>query len=274
MLRQISEDVRVNLKDRLRDVRHVIRQSRHDHARNAALEAEGRNPPSSPAKGLEDLLGHAASVVDDAMSLAESLVPHERPASADAATVRSFDHYFRSNGRGASLDGERAFRRDMYYLAKAIAAKKTTGAPRIYEASLAAAHAAMRRLHGDLIAELDIAAEPDERVAVAAALCAALLIELVEHRPIRFVEHRPIRFNEGTQGGGRNLDLEIRFLAPLALACGLATIGADDLPAADMLEITMLAADVRHDRIVQAYGKTDRLGELTTVFAVLLAHLP
>jgi hypothetical protein len=266
MLRQISEDVRVNLKDRLRDVRHVIRQSRHDHARNAAIEAEGRNAPSSPAKGLEDLLGHAASVVDDAMSLAESLVPHERPASADAAMVRSFDHYFLSNGRGPSLDGERAFRRDMYYLAKAIAAKKTTGAPRIYEASLAAAHAAMRRLHGDLIAELDIAAEPDERVAVAAALCAALLIELVEHRPIRF--------NEGTQGGGRNLDLEIRFLAPLALACGLATIGADDLPAAEMLEITMLAADVRHDRIVQAYGKTDRLGELTTVFAVLLAHLP
>jgi hypothetical protein len=265
MLRQISEDVRVNLKDRLRDVRHVIRQSRHDHARNAAAEAEGRNSPSSPAKGLEDLLGHAASVVDDAMSLAEALVPHERPASADAATVRSFEHYFRSNDRGPSLDGERAFRRDMYYLAKAIAAKKTTGAPRIYEASLAAAHAAIRKRHADLIAELDIAAEPDERVAVAAALCAALLIELVEHRPIRF--------DESVQGG-RNLDLEIRFLAPLALACGLATIGADDLPAADMLEITTLAADVRHDRIVQAYGKADRLGELTSVFAVLLAHLP
>jgi len=263
MLRQISEDVRVNLKDRLRDVRYVIRQSRHDHARNAAMEAEGRNSPSSAAKGLEDLLGHAASVVDDAMSLAEALVPHERPASADAATVRSFDHYFRSNGRGPSLDGERAFRRDMYYLAKAIAAKKTAGAPRIYEASLAAAHASMRKRHADLIAELDIAAEPDERIAVAAALCAALLIELIEHRPIRFNE-----------GGGRNLDLEIRFLAPLALACGLATIGADDLAAADMLEITMLAADVRHDRIVQAYGKADRLGELTTVFAVLLAHLP
>jgi hypothetical protein len=265
MLRQISEDVRVNLKDRLREVRHVIRQSRHDNARNAAAEAEGRNSPSSPAKGLEDLLGHAASVVDDAMSLAEALVPHERPASADAATVRGFDHYFRSNGRGPSLDGERAFRRDMYYLAKAIAAGNTAGAPRIYEASLAAAHASMRKRHADLIAELDIPGDAAERIAAAAALCAALLIELVEHRPIRF--------NEGAQGD-RNLDLEIRFLAPLALACGLATIGADDLPAADMLEITMLAADVRHDRIVQAHGKPDRLGELTTVFAVLLAHLP
>lgn len=265
MLRQISEDVRVNLKDRLRDVRHVIRQSRHDHARNAAMEAEGRFPSSSPAKGLEDLLGHAASVVDDAMSLAESLVPHERPANTDAATVRSFDRYFSASGRGPSLDGERAFRRDMYYLAKAIAARKTAGAPRIYEASLAAAHAAMRKRHADLIAELDIEVEPDERVAVAAALCAALLIELIDHRPIRFTEGAP---------GSRDRDLEIRFLAPLALACGLATIGVGDLPAADMLEITMLAADVRHDRIVQAYGKADRLGELTTVFAVLLAHLP
>jgi hypothetical protein len=263
MLRQISEDVRVNLKDRLRDVRHVIRQSRHDQARNAAVESERRLAPSSPARGFEELIGHAASVVDDAMSLAESLVPHERPAGIDAATVKGFDRYFRAGGRGPSLDGERAFRRDMYYLAKAIAAKAGADAPRIYEASLAAAHASMRKRHADLIAELDIASEPDERVTVAAALCAALLIELVEQNPIRFAEDR-----------ARGPDREIRFLAPLVLACGLATIGADDLPAADMLEITMLAADVRHERIVQAYGKEDRLGELTTVFAVLLAHLP
>ncbi len=261
MLRQISEDVRVNLKDRLRDVRHVIRQSRHDHARNAPVE--GRSPSSSPARGIEDLLGHAASVVDDAMSLAEALVPHERPASADAVTIKGFDRYFRTSGRGPSLDGERAFRRDMYYLAKAIAARKATGAPRIYETSLAATHAAMRKRHADLIAELDIASEPDERIAVAAALSAALLIELVAQHPIRFPE-----------GEQRGPDCDLRFLAPLVLACGLATIGADDLPAADMLEITTLAADVRHDRIVQAYGKADRLGELTTVFAVLLAHLP
>lgn len=30
MLRQISEDVRVNLKDRLREMRDAIRQNRHD----------------------------------------------------------------------------------------------------------------------------------------------------------------------------------------------------------------------------------------------------
>lgn len=263
MLRQISEDVRVNLKDRLRDVRHVIRQSRHDQARNAALESERHPAPSSPAKGFEDLIGHAASVVDDAMSLAESLVPHERPASADAATVKGFDRYFPTGGRGPSLDGERAFRRDMYYLAKAIAAKGGAGAPRIYEASLAAAHTSMRKRHADLIAELDIVSEPDERIAVVAALSAALLIELVEQNPIRFAEDRR-----------RGPDREIRFLAPLVLACGLATIGVDDLPAADMLEITILAADVRHERIVQAYGKADPFSELTNVFAVLLAHLP
>lgn len=261
MLRQISEDVRVNLKDRLRDVRHVIRQSRHDQARRPL--AKDSLEPSSPPKGIEELLSHAASVVDDAMSLAESLVPHERPAGADAVTVKGFDRYFRHGGRDSLLGGERAFRRDMYYLAKAIAAKAGAGAPRIYEASLVAAHAAMRKRHADLIAELDIAAEADERIAVAAALCAALLIELVAQHPIRFAE--------GTQPGS---DREIRFLAPLVLACGLATIGADDLPAADMLEITILAADVRHERIVQAYGKADPHGELTNVFAVLLAHLP
>jgi hypothetical protein len=263
MLRQISEDVRVNLKDRLRDVRHVIRQSRHDNARSAAPEPDRRPAPSSPVRGFEELIGHAAIVLDDAMSLAESLVPHERPAAPDSATMKGFDRYFPTRGREPSLDGERAFRRDMYYLAKAVASGKEAGAPRIYEAGFAAAHASMRRRHADLIAELDFAAEPDARIAVAAALCAALLVELVGQHPIRLSE-----------GGERSPDREIRFLTPLVLACGLATIGVDDLPAADMLEITLLAADVRHERIVQAYGKVDQLGELTNVFAVLLAHLP
>ncbi|RUY17764.1 hypothetical protein EN981_38180, partial [Mesorhizobium sp. M7A.F.Ca.CA.001.13.2.1] len=68
--------------------------------------------------------------------------------------------------------------------------------------------------------------------------------------------------------------VDISCLAPLALACGLATTGRDGAPEPDMLEIAILAADIRHDRIVQACAKANPIAELTPVFATLLAHLP
>lgn len=268
MLRQISEDVRVNLKDRLRDVRHIIRQSRHDNPRE--LDAARTEKPS-PVRGIEELLGHAASVVDDAMSIAESLVPHERPAGMDGVTAKSFAVYFGQGGNRFSPGGERAFRRDMYYLAKAMAAEKKVDAPHIYEASFAAVHAVMRKRHAELLAEIETEAGTEDRIAAVATLCAALLNEFLHHHPIRFSETGPFA-SPGSRGIDR--DLEIRCLAPIALACGLATVSVDDFPAAELLEIAVLAADVRHDRIVQACNKADARGELTNVFATLLAHLP
>jgi hypothetical protein len=41
-----------------------------------------------------------------------------------------------------------------------------------------------------------------------------------------------------------------------------------------LLEIAILAADIRHDRIAQACAKASPVEELTPVFATLLAHLP
>ena len=55
MLRQISEDVRVNLKDRLRELRDAIRQSRHDSAGETSHDIAGNLPPF-PGRSL---LGHA-----------------------------------------------------------------------------------------------------------------------------------------------------------------------------------------------------------------------
>ncbi|TGP36070.1 hypothetical protein EN871_33635, partial [bacterium M00.F.Ca.ET.228.01.1.1] len=95
MLRQISEDVRVNLKDRLREVRDIIRQSRHDGSGDAsALREATSHLPPFPGKGIEGLLSHAASAVDEALSIAESLVPHDRPAKIDGTTVKSLGTYF------------------------------------------------------------------------------------------------------------------------------------------------------------------------------------
>ncbi|MEO5759434.1 MAG: hypothetical protein ABIQ51_21535 [Mesorhizobium sp.] len=270
MLRQISRDVRVNLKDRLRDVRHAIRQSRHDGDATALREATSHLPPF-PGKGIEGLLSHAASAVDEALSIAEQLVPHERPAKVDGTTVKSLATYFPGGDDDRQAGGERQFRRDMYYLTKAVLAGMKIDNARIHEANFAAVHAAMRKRHAGLLAAVEQGSDADSRLPSIAAACSALLVECLNHRPIRFAEATPespadLRENDR--------DLDIRCLAPLALACGLATIGKDGLPEPDMLEIAVMAADIRHERIVQASAKADPIGELAPILATLLAHLP
>ncbi|PWJ87165.1 hypothetical protein C8D77_11814 [Mesorhizobium loti] len=265
MLRQISEDVRVNLKDRLREVREIIRQSRHDGSGDASVlrEATSHLPPF-PGKGIEGLLSHAASAVDEALSIAESFVPHERPIKVDGTTVKGLGTYFPVGSEDRQLSAERLFRRDMYYLTKAVLAGLNIDNARIHEADFAAVHATMHKRHGDLLAAL---AAPGAGLQAIAASCSALLVECLNQRPVRFAEAAP-----ETPVGGRALDISC--LAPLALACGLATTGRDGAPEPDMLEIAILAADIRHDRIVQACAKASPIAELTPVFATLLAHLP
>ncbi|WP_136620400.1 MULTISPECIES: hypothetical protein [Mesorhizobium] len=265
MLRQISEDVRVNLKDRLREVREIIRQSRHDGSGHASVlrEATSHLPPF-PGKGIEGLLSHAASAVDEALSIAESFVPHERPIKVDGTTVKGLGTYFPVGNEDRQLSAERLFRRDMYYLTKAVLAGLNIDNARIHEADFAAVHATMRKRHGELLAAL---AAPGAGLQAIAATCSALLVECLNQRPVRFAETAP-----ETPAGGRALDISC--LAPLALACGLATTGRDGAPEPDMLEIAILAADIRHDRIVQACAKASPIDELTPVFATLLAHLP
>lgn len=267
MLRQISEDVRVNLKDRLREVRDAIRQSRHDSTGDASIlrEATSHLPPF-PGKGIEGLLGHAASAVDEALSIAESFVPHERPIAVDGTTVKGLGTYFPAGNEDRQLSAERLFRRDMYYLTKAVLGGLKIENARIHEADFAAVHASMRKRHGDLLAPL---AAPDPGLQAISAACSALLVECLNQRPVRFAEATP-----ETPAAFADRAPDISCLAPVVLACGLATKGSDGSPEPDMLEIAILAAGIRHDRLVQACAKASPIGELTPVFATLLAHLP
>jgi len=180
MLRQISEDVRVNLKDRLREVREIIRQSRHDGSGDASVvrEATSHLPPF-PGKGIEGLLSHAASAFDEALSIAESFVPHERPIKVDGTTVKGLATYFPAGNEDRQLSAERLFRRDMYYLTKAVLAGLNIDNARIHEADFAAVHATMRKRHDDLLAAL---VAPGAGLPAIAATCSALLVECLNQR--------------------------------------------------------------------------------------------
>lgn len=264
MLRELSEEVRVTLKDRLRDVRHVVRQHRLDGAPPRGLLPR----PPFPVPGIEDLLGHAVNAFDDAMTFAQALVPVDRPAPEAGARARSFTFYFQPGDDEEAFAGARGFRRDLYYLARNVVAKQGIAGVRIHEADLAAVHTAMRERHAGHLAALGAEAPWPQRVSAGAALCSALLIELLDHRPLRFDDEAAARPADARRR------LEILCLAPVVLACGFATVDPEAAQEPDLVDIAILATEARIDRILAACSETDTLGELTRLFATLLAHLP
>jgi hypothetical protein len=267
MLREISEEVRVNLKDRLRDVRHVVRRHRHDSAAAPTREAPARARAPFPLREIEDLLGHAVSAFDDAMGMAQTLVP--RTVSGNARTAKGFTVYFPPGGRD-QLAAERAFRRDMYDLARTVLARRNLSGVLVHEADFVAVHAAMRRRHGQLLATLGSAGGWTDKISLAAQLGAALLVELLAHKPLNIA---PARLTSASPGELDRGDA-IACLAPVALACSLANVDPDGSAEPDLVDMAILATDARIERVRQACESPDPQGELTSLFAMLLAHLP
>lgn len=259
MLREISEEVRANLKDRLREVRRAIRRHRHDS--NPAQEAEAGARAPFPLGEIEGLFGHAVSAFDDAMTMAETLVPQEwKGGHPGSATPRPLGDYFTARD---PIDGERAFRRDVYALTRAVLARRQMGDVAVREATFAAVHADILRDQAQSFARLESETVRAERVVLVAGITSKLMVELVRHDPLRSIA-----------GANTRLDSEtaIICLAPVALACGLATM--DPAPEIDLLETATLAVDAWLDRIVAALAEKDSRGALTAILAALLAHLP
>lgn len=258
MLHEISEEMRVALKDRLRDVRHAIRLRRHDGPRPLATGLADRLPLPRP-QGVDDVLGHAVSAFDDAMTLAERLLP-VAAAAAQGRPAHGFAAYFA--GRG----GVRTFRRDLYSLARLVLARRGIADARVYESELAAVHASLVQRHAALIASLSTRQGWVDRVSTASALCAAILTELLDHRPIRF--------DVGGEAVVSARELEVLCLAPAVLACGFVAVEPEAGNEPDLIGLAILATEARLERIVAASRAADGQEELARIFAVLLAHLP
>lgn len=260
MLRALSDEIAVNLKDRLREVRYMIRRSRHDSLRNESAASE-RGEPVSP----EILLGHAASVMDRAFSVAEeislSLVSTNPHAHHGAPKARSLAVYFNGD------DGARAFRHDIYYLVKDALRRKHLQNVLIHETAIATAQSRITRRHDRLVKEAIAAETTDGRITVTAKAITAMFLELMETKPIRFVAATGSDDMQALRG------IEIVSLAAACLACGLATAKAADLEDTDPLESAMLALEARQDRLSQAAGESDHAA-LETLFQTLIAHLP
>ncbi|MCX7303942.1 MAG: hypothetical protein NTV73_06350 [Hyphomicrobiales bacterium] len=264
MLREISEDVRVRLKDRLRDLRSKVREHRHDHARSGGAATEAGQQPF-PVREIEGILGHAVSAFDDVMTFAERLAPSRDPGGSLIFAPRPLQAYFRLPEAG--LDGARAFRRDLYRLAKLALEQKKLAGFRIRESDFASVHEALQRSDAVAIARLHSEANSEDRLLLVAGLTARLFVELVRQEPIRLATSA-----EEEASVPPDLAAAVNALAAIAIACGLATLDLEGAPGRELMEIATLAVDVRGERIDAALDM-DRLDELTRLFESLLAHL-
>ncbi len=261
MLRILSEEIAVNLKDRLREVRYMIRRNRHE-----TLQREQSAARPGEIVSPELLLGHAASMMDKALTTAEtisiSLISSNPGVHNSVPHVKSLSVYF-----GAGVEGVRAFRKDMYYLTKEVLRRHQLQNVLIQEATFFTVHARMMQKHGLLLKSVFSAEADDVKIAATAKAVAAIFLELLAERPVRFI-------SVDSDCDPQDLrKFETVCFAAVGVACGLATAKAADLAGVDPLESAMLALGVRHDRLVQATEDRDQ-AQLEILFQTLIAHLP
>ena len=251
MIRDISNEIVVNLKDRLRDVRHLIRANRQ---------------PVEPApQSLPDILfGKAARAVDRALTTAEtisiSLVSQDPAAHTTTIEARSLDTYFPTD----SSEGEGPFRRDVYYLTKRLLSVLGADNALIHEATFSAVHATMIRSHG---AQLQ-AAMKDRELNDIATTSAILACELQSHyrsEPWPLPAHHEVQPDKAT--------VSLCF-SSIALAIGLATYADHEPGEEKLVESALLALQAGQERFEEAIEAPNRIRALSDLFAFLIPHLP
>ena len=252
MIRDISNEIVVSLKDRLRDVRHLIRANRQ-----AAQPA----PQTLP----DILFGKAARAVDKALTTAEtisiSLVSHDPAAHTTTIEARSLDAYFPTD----NSDGEALFRRDVYYLTKRLLSILGSDNALIHEATFSAVHAKMICRHA---ARLRAAMKEPRAERYRNSLrnpCVRTAIATTD--PNR--GHCP----RTTQRNRTRRTVSLCF-SSIALAIGLATYADHEPGEEKLVESALLALQARQEKFDYAIAAPDRIRALSDLFAFLIPHLP
>ncbi|WP_367717154.1 hypothetical protein AB2N04_03775 [Nitratireductor sp. GISD-1A_MAKvit] len=253
MLRDTSKDLTIHLRDRLRDIRDFMRAHRHDQYDQ--LDRERHRPD------LEGLLGRAVSVVDDTLTLAETASRTARPGNTqDQLVLLPLTDYFNANGE----NGERAFRKHMYPIARRVAARRKSAASHLLrETTFTQAHETIRLRQGHILFRLRRATGPHALRPLFAGLLAELLQELCRHA-----------LNEPAPSPAKqSLEDAVAIFAPGLVASALSDLDAS-LEPAELLETAVMAVAARCGRMARSLEADQPIEDLTAVFASLLEHLP
>ncbi|RCS23903.1 hypothetical protein DUT91_11600 [Phyllobacterium salinisoli] len=265
MFNHVNDDIVVNLKDRLRDIRHVIRQ--------VGSNSQGRRltnlPPKNPAELPEMLLGTAATFVDTALTMAETIsisLISDHPARGRTNRIGSLKLYF------SHPDGRRLFHREMYHLTKEVLRRSGRGDAFIHEAAFADVYISLARNHGNVFAR---ALAQDASTRDIAKACAVLTIESVRRHPAKTMgTASPLPASVALQP-----ETEILVFSTIGLAYAVATTQPQDTSAptddmSDLLESAFLAVSAREDRFAAAFASEDPCSALAELFSRLVVYLP
>ncbi|EKF40476.1 hypothetical protein NA8A_20167 [Nitratireductor indicus C115] len=246
MLRDASEDMAVRLKDTLRGMRDFLRAHRHDI----------QVPPGRALSEAETLLGRAVSMVDDTLTMAESVSRGVLPARGDGRVLLPLTNYFAHD----PVAGEHVFRRHMYKAAKAAAAGiDAEDIPAIRESFFTRAHETLRRKQGHILAGPAGSASG----ARLASLVATLLQDIC----------RQALAEEGTPPTADSAAICMRCFAPALIAAAL--LGPDEgLSEEELLETAALAVSARAERMAQSLRADRSVADLAAIVESMLTHLP
>jgi hypothetical protein len=256
----IPTDIAVNIKDKLRRVRHALRrgrQSNPDDTLSTFIPFVPQHSAVLPEIVLNRVANVAVTIVDKALTSAEaislSLISTDPAIHHTAPDVQSLRTYF-----GTDLEGQRAFRRDMYYLVKAVLHSHKVENILIREAAFQHVYAELRDRHSAALNTLNDPAH--DLISNSALLCTLLFQAMLHAQPVRAED--PLLQDQLITG-----------YAAISLACALATAKPADMEEFDNLESALQAVEVRSERIINAVQANDQPA-LQNLFATLISHLP
>ncbi len=262
MHQDLPNGIAVNIKDKLRGLRHALRRTRDSGGTDTPFTTG--HPPLLPEIVLNRAAHAAATVIDKAFSTAETIsisLVSDNPALHDDAApeVQSLQDYF-----SGSAEGQRAFHRDMYYLTKYVLRRHKADNALIQEAAFMAVYTNLKQHHHAQITRLN--APDTDMIRASAALCSILLRQLLRSQPVRL-------------SGTVSKPVLTSCFAATSLIFGLATAKSADMAGqnnadyADNLDSALLATEARFERFLAALEQKDD-AELQTLFATLISHLP
>lgn len=234
-----GRELKRNVEDQLRGVRHLVRLLGSDDERNRIAR---QTLPEVPSE-VEKIVGRTFRAVDGIMTAVETVAQPFRTPRSSTPDFQSFAVYF-----GNPTDaGTAAFVDDLYRVLK-LAALDTHDNSLILKTRLSGVHA-------------DVLATARAGTALPVDICLALFLSLARHHPFAG-PHEPAE------------DTAIHMYAAVALIFGLTSLGTSrQEDASALLTDALLISGARLETFVKAVREAGDFGDVRKVLETLLSHL-
>lgn len=259
----LPDDLKIEMKERLRDVRFIAREMRP-----LAPRAETANTPQSgpPAPGFAGLTQTISELSETAFHKLESVAIGFLSSDPQSHFVEARAYPFERYRRTAGGSGKVLFARDCYFAAKWILHAKGVSNPRVSEAMFASANGlatvewARSSAGGETRQDRSLDAISREAAIISSAIFQA--------RPVQ----APLYFE--TESTGKAVNTGVYVACAIGLAMAVADYHRELLADGDTIYGGVCAAvDTRYDMFEQAIVKADRKA-LVRILGDLIPHLP